>query len=250
MITTTHTLIVGASSAGLASAACLQKKGIEFIVLEKQPQVATAWRNHYDRLHLHTSKKQSALPFKSFDASLPTYPSRRHVIDYLDNYASEMNIHPVYNTEVFSIKKENNKWITETNNGTYQSGYVIVATGLNNKPAMAQWEGMSSFKGTVMHSSQYKNGKEFTGKNVLVVGFGNSGCEQTICLHEYGAHPALSVRSAVNVLPRDIFGFPVLDGQRRRKSPQPAHARIPSARSGQPKWKSQLPSCLIATICN
>ncbi|MEJ0101358.1 MAG: hypothetical protein WDO19_01865 [Bacteroidota bacterium] len=30
-------------------------------------------------------------------------------------------------------------------------------------------------------------------------------------MYEYGAYPSLSVRSAVNVLPRDIFGFPVLE---------------------------------------
>src|SRR5436189_1677701 len=117
----THTLIIGASAAALASAACLQKVGIEFIIVEKHPQLATAWRNHYDRLHLHTSKKWSALPFKDFNASVPKYPSRRHVVDYLHDYAKELDIHPVFGTEVFSVRKQKNKWITETNRGTYHS---------------------------------------------------------------------------------------------------------------------------------
>ena len=210
-MTSTHTIVIGASAAGLASAACLQKQGIEFIVLEKYSQVATSWRNHYDRLHLHTSKKWSALPFKYFDNSLPNYPSRQDVADYLDKYAKELNIHPVFNTEVRSVKREKNNWITETNNGSYQSLFVIVATGLNQQPNIPSIKGMDSFKGEILHSSQYKNGIPFAGKNVLIVGFGNSGCEQAICLHEHGAHPSLSVRSAVNVLPRDIFGFPVLE---------------------------------------
>lgn len=211
MLTTTHTIIIGAGAAGLASAACLQKEGIDFIILEKCPQAATAWRNHYDRLHLHTSKKWSALPFKRFDSDLPKYPSRQDVVEYLDNYVKEMNVHPLYNTEVLSVHKEKDNWITETNNGAYQSGYVIIATGMNNKPAIPELVGLSSFKGKVLHSSQYKNGAAITGRNVLIVGFGNSGCEQAICLHEHGAHPSLCVRSAVNVLPRDIFGFPVLE---------------------------------------
>jgi indole-3-pyruvate monooxygenase len=210
-MTSAHTLIIGASAAGLASAACLQREGIEFIILEKSPQVASAWRNHYDRLHLHTSKKWSALPFKKFDDSLPKYPGRQQVVDYLDNYATEFNIHPVFNTEVVSVNKEKYHWITETNEGTYQSKYIIVATGLNHTAAIASFEGMASFKGQILHSSQYKNGIAFKGKNVLVVGFGNSACEQAICLHEHGANPALSVRSPVNVLPRDIFGFPILE---------------------------------------
>ncbi|MEP7372753.1 MAG: NAD(P)/FAD-dependent oxidoreductase [Chitinophagaceae bacterium] len=207
----THTLIIGASAAGLASAACLQKEAIEFIILEKSSQVASSWRNHYERLHLHTSKKWSALPFKKFGDSLPKYPGRQQVVDYLDSYANEFNIHPVFNREVFSVKKENDRWITETNNGVYQSKFVIVATGLNHTPQIPEFEGLDSFKGKVLHSSQFKNGATFTGKNVLVVGFGNSACEQAICLHEYAAHPSLSVRSTVNVLPRDILGFPILE---------------------------------------
>lgn len=76
---------------------------------------------------------------------------------------------------------------------------------------MAQFEGMPAFKGEILHSSQYKSGATFKNKNVLIVGFGNSACEIAICLYEHGASPALSVRSAVNVLPRDILGLPVLE---------------------------------------
>ena len=205
-----NTLIIGASAAGLASAACLKKKGIEFIILEKSSRVANSWRHHYDRLHLHTSKKWSALPYKSFDHSLPKYPSCQNVVDYLDDYSKELNISPVFNSEVLSVKKEGSVWITETSSSTYQSNFVIVATGLNNKSNIPEWKGMNSFRGLIIHSSWYKNGKNFAGQHVLVVGFGNSACEQAICLHENGAFPALSVRSAVNVLPRDLFGIPIL----------------------------------------
>lgn len=93
-MTTTYTLIIGAGAAGLASAACLQKKGIEYIIVEKSSGVATSWQNRYDRLHLHSSKKFSALPYKCFDSRLPRYPSRLDVVDYLESYANEMKIFP------------------------------------------------------------------------------------------------------------------------------------------------------------
>ena len=69
---------------------------------------------------------------------------------------------------------------------------------------------MESFPGRLLHSSEYKNGSEFTGQRVLIVGFGNSACEIAICLHEHGAFPSMSVRNPVNVIPRDILGIPVL----------------------------------------
>jgi hypothetical protein len=41
-------------------------------------------------------------------------------------------------------------------------------------------------------------------------GFGNSGGEIAIDLHEYGARVAMAVRGPVNIIPRDILGLPVL----------------------------------------
>ena len=79
----TETLVVGASISGLASASSLQKQGIEYIIIEKEAQVATTWRNHYERLHLHTNKRVSNLPYKKFDSTVPRYPSRRQVVEYL-----------------------------------------------------------------------------------------------------------------------------------------------------------------------
>src|SRR5450631_782813 len=102
----TNTLIVGASLSGLASAASLQKQHIEYIIIEKQNQVVAPWRNHYDRLHLHTSKSFSNLPYKKFEREIPRYPSRQQVVDYLDEYQKEFHINPVFNTEAKSIKKE------------------------------------------------------------------------------------------------------------------------------------------------
>ena len=102
----TNTLIVGASISGLASAASLQKQGIQYIIIEKQGQAAAPWRNHYHRLHLHTNKRISNLPYKKFDSSAPRYPSRQQVVDYLEDYQKAFNINPVFNTEAKSIKKE------------------------------------------------------------------------------------------------------------------------------------------------
>lgn len=206
-----NTIILGASAAGLSNAACLKKAGVDFILLEKQPHIANAWRNHYERLHLHTNKSNSKLPFVPFDASLPTYPSRQDVVDYLENYAQKMDIRPVFNAEVQSVRRENGHWITRTADGkTYQSENVVVATGATHTPKSAHFKGLESFPGKILHSSEYKNGAAFKGKNVLVVGFGNSGCEQAIDLHEHGAKPSMSVRSAVNVIPRDVFGISIL----------------------------------------
>ncbi len=206
----TNALIVGASVSGLASASCLQKQGIEYIIIEKHGQVAMPWHNHYDRLHLHTNKSSSNLPYKKFADTIPRYPSRQQVVDYLSEYQKEFNINPIFNTEAKSVKQEDTYWTTETTNGTFKSKYLILATGPYGKPKTINFKGMETFSGKILHSYGYKTGSDFRGQNVLVVGFGNSACEIAIDLYEQGAIPSMSVRSPVNVIPRDVFGIPVL----------------------------------------
>ncbi len=206
----TQTIVIGGNAAGLACAARLNKLKLPHVILEKNAGLAQTWINHYDRLHLHTSKDLSALPFEAFDKSLPTYPSRNDVVDYLINYAKKRNIIPEFNTEVISVSRVDEMWEVKTTNETYLCEKVIFATGNTNIPNIPKVKGIESFEGKILHSSNYKNGKEFQGKNVLVVGFGNSACEQAICLSENGAFPTMSVRSAVNVIPRDVFGIPIL----------------------------------------
>ncbi|MFY0628489.1 MAG: NAD(P)/FAD-dependent oxidoreductase [Reichenbachiella sp.] len=206
----TQTLIVGASAAGLACAAQLKKLGLEFQIIEKEGEVAKSWRNHYDRLHLHTPKSTSNLPFLKFPRETPKYASRQQVISYLENYQSTFNIEPIFDATVTKISKCENGWLTVTNKGRFQSKNIILCTGNAHTPKPFDKPGLKSFSGKVLHSSQYKNGKEFQGKNVLVVGFGNSACEIAICLHEHGANPSMSVRSPVNIIPHEIFGIPVL----------------------------------------
>jgi indole-3-pyruvate monooxygenase len=206
----TNTLIIGASISGLASAACLQKRGIGYTMIEKETRIAAPWYNHYDRLHLHTNKGLSNLPYKKFDVKISRYPSRKQVIEYLEDYQRAFDIHPVFNSRAETVKREADYWITETSNGIFKSKYLILATGAYGKPKAYNVKGIETFPGSVLHSSTYKTGGNFTGKKVLVIGFGNSACEIAIDLYEQGATPSMSVRSPVNIIPRDILGISVL----------------------------------------
>jgi len=209
--THTETLVVGASISGLALGAALQKQGIEFTIIEKENAIAQPWRNHYERLHLHTSKRYSNLPYKKFGNEIPRYPSRQQVIDYLEDYRQTFNLRPLLNTRAISIRREGNVWVTETNNGQFSSRYLIMATGAYGQSRAIDIKGIETFTGTVMHSQEYKTASDYADKRVLVVGFGNSACEIAIDLCEKGLYPAMAVRSPVNVIPRDVLGIPVLE---------------------------------------
>jgi Pyridine nucleotide-disulphide oxidoreductase len=81
-------LIVGAGPAGLAAAAELGRPGISALVLERGASVATSWRRRYDRLRLNTSRWTSNLPHARYPKAAGLFPSRDHVVGYLEDYAA------------------------------------------------------------------------------------------------------------------------------------------------------------------
>lgn len=205
------TLIVGASAAGLATAACLRQSGQSFEILEATDDVADAWRHHYDRLHLHTTKSGSALPGLRMPREWPRYPAREQVVDYLEHYRARHLLTPRYDQAVTRLERADGVWIATTPTRQWSARDVVVATGAARRPVRPTWPGMDSYQGQVLHSSEYRNGDPWQGRPVLVVGFGNSACEQATDLVECGARAHLSVRAPVNVVPRDLLGVvPVL----------------------------------------
>ena len=203
-------IIVGAGPAGLAAAAALKARGRDAIIFEKSAVVGSVWRRHYDRLHLHTDRARSGLPGLAMPIAYGRYPSRLQVVEYLEAYAAKFALKPVFNTSVDAIRRDGGRWRVEAGAEIFVAPIVVVATGLADFPHSPSWPGMKDFVGQILHSSLYRNPAPFAGKRVLVVGYGNSGAEIALDLSEADVDVALAVRSPVNVVPRELFGRPIL----------------------------------------
>lgn len=204
-----ETLIIGAGPGGLAVGAALRRANKPFEIIERGDRLGSSWRHHYDRLHLHTPKRHSSLPSRPFPKSAPRYPSRDEVVAYLDDYARAFDIRPELGVEATRFEKIADGWRVHTNQGACEARHLVVATGSSRVPCRPSWPGLESFGGRLLHSAEYANGQTFRGQRVLVVGFGNSGAEIALDLAESGAECSISVRGAVNVVPRDVLGVPI-----------------------------------------
>lgn len=213
-------LIIGAGPAGLAMAGTLRNANIDFEIIEQTNKIASKWHEHYDRLHLHTVKKLSNLPFLKFPKAYPKYVSRDDWILYCENYAKEFSINPHFNTIAINIYRNNETWMVKCKDREFTTKNVIVATGKNRIPKVPKWKGQENFRGKIFHASKYKNPENLGGKKVLVVGMGNTGAEIALDLAESNIEVGISVRSEVVFVPRDILGNSVQEsGKRLEKLP-------------------------------
>ncbi len=214
-------IIVGAGPAGLAVAGRLRQHQQDFTMLERDGVVASMWHQHYDRLHLHTVKELSHLPHLPFPAHYPRYVSRQQLADYCQSYAQHFNIQPIFGTEVIRIRKDDKHWeILTSDQKIFKATQVVIATGCNRIPVMPHWSGQEDYSGEIIHSRFYKNPVPYTGLKVLVIGMGNTGAEIALDLADHGVETYLSVRSHVNIVPRDVLGRPAqLTGKMLEKLP-------------------------------
>lgn len=187
----------------------LAHRGQPSLVLEASEYVGVAWRNHYDRLHLHTVKEHSALPYLPYPANYPRYVSRLQMVEYLEQYADHFGIKPRFNQPVQHIRRaENGQWDVQTPTDTFRATQVVVATGYNRVPYQPELPGLRDFRGILWHSAEYRNGAAFRDENVLVIGMGNTGAELALDLLEHGAKPTISVRGPVSIVRREVGGRP------------------------------------------
>ena len=127
-------------------AACLRKAGIDFIILERANEIAPSWRHHYERLHLHTIKSLSSLPFMPFPKDYPRYVPRRQMVDYLDSYARTFNLQPRLGETVRSVRKDGSDWLVESTSASIRASFVVVASGYNAEPVQPAFPARSGSK--------------------------------------------------------------------------------------------------------
>ena len=205
-----ETVVIGGGPAGLATAATLRRHGVEAVVLERDA-IAASWRRHYDRLHLHTVRWLSNLPGYRFSRSHGRWVSRDGVVRYLERYARHHDLDVRTGVEVERLDRDGDGegWLLETAGGTLHARYVVVATGYNHTPVLPDWPGGESFTGELIHGQDYRNAEPYAGRDVLVVGSGNTGAEIAVDLVEGGAASVqISIRTPPNVFLRETNGIP------------------------------------------
>lgn len=203
--------VIGGGPGGLAAAHALRAQGVRAVVLEKSDRVGASWRGHYDRLHLHTTRRLSGLPGLPIPRRFGRWVARDDVVRYLEKYAEYHELEVVTGVEVSRVEAaaDGSGWLLRATGGRELTGSaVVVATGYNHTPHVPDWPGREDFTGELLHAGQYRNPAPYAGRDVLVVGVGNTGAEIAVDLVEGGASRVrLAVRTAPHIVRRSTAGW-------------------------------------------
>lgn len=213
--------IIGAGPSGLAAARALQKAGIDFDGFEASRGVGGLWdidnprSTMYESAHLISSR--TTTEFAEFPMrSTADYPSHRELIAYFREFADHFGLTERFrfDTKVTSLQRtDDGGWMlraaASTNPGEVVEQHydgVVLANGTLAEPNIPAFRG--EFTGELLHTSAYKSATQLTGKRVLVIGAGNSGCDIAVDAVHHAASVDMSVRRGYYFVPRYLFGRP------------------------------------------
>lgn len=207
-------VIIGAGPSGLAVARELQHQHrITALVLDRAAAPAISWRTRYDNFRLNTNGFLSHLPGQRIPLAAGRWPTKEDMVCYFDRYVRRQRIALGLSCEVHRVGRAADAWVLDTSSGEIRAPAIVLATGRYRTPSIPPWPGIDRFSGELVHSADFRNAWPFRGRDVLVVGAGNSGADIAVQLANDGARriwlavrtPPHLVRRAMGPFPSDIF---------------------------------------------
>src|SRR3954465_4693059 len=195
-------LVVGGGQAGLAIAARLKQLKIDSLIVDREARIGDNWRKRYHALTLHNQVQVNHLPYMPFPPSWPTYIPKDKLANWFEAYVEAMELNFWTGTEFEGGAYDDAKdhWTvtlrhTDGSERIMHPRHVVMATGVSGIANVPVIPTLDNFKGTLLHSSRYEDGENWTGKRAVVIGTGNSGHDIAQDLHSSGADVTLVQRS-------------------------------------------------------
>ena len=209
--------VIGAGSSGIASCQVLHARGIPFDCFEKGSQVGGNWRymndngvsSAYESLSINTSRRIMEYATFPMPPSYPDFPTHRQIATYFDAYVDHFGFRDRirFRTEVTDVAQgSDGSWRVTLDDGTSAAyAAVMVANGHHWDPRWPEPPFPGEFAGEQTHAHHYKTAAGCEGRNVLVLGIGNSACDIAVETSRVSDQTFLAMRRGAWIVPK-YFG--------------------------------------------
>lgn len=208
-------VIVGGGQAGLSASACLARRGIDHLVLEKD-DVGASWRyQRWDSFCLVTPNWTVRLPGQAYGGSDPNgFMSGQAYVDFLERYVTRFKLPLRCNVEAIRASPTDRGWKLETTKGPIDCRALLIATSNYQTPSLPP-SAKNLYAGILsLSAAEYRSAEQLPPGRVLIVGSAQSGGQVVEDLLIEGREVILSVSRAGRV-PRRYRGRDAIDWQNR-----------------------------------
>jgi putative flavoprotein involved in K+ transport len=182
-----ETVVIGGGQAGLSVGHHLARQERPFLILDANQRVGDAWRKRWDSLRLFTPARYNALAGMAFPAPAHSFPTKDEVADYLEAYATRLQLPVRTGVRVDRLLREDGRFVVTAGDRSWEADNAVVAMSTFQVPRVPPFATGLSPEIVQLHSAGYRNPSQLQEGGVLVVGAGNSGAE--IALEVAGRHP-------------------------------------------------------------
>jgi cation diffusion facilitator CzcD-associated flavoprotein CzcO len=247
-------VVVGAGIAGLYALHKFRSQGLTVQVFEAADGVGGVW--YWNRYPGARCDVESVDYSYSFDEALQQewnwsekYATQPEILAYLNHVADRFDLRRdiEFGARVTDavLDESSLRWEVRTDTGTVVSArFVVLAVGPLSNANTPDIEGLDTFAGPVLHTSQWPHdGVDFTGQRVGVIGTGSSGIQAIPCIAEQAERLHVFQRTPNYSVPAG--NLPLDEETRRAQKANYAERRRLSMASGggsphQPHPKSAL----------
>jgi cation diffusion facilitator CzcD-associated flavoprotein CzcO len=215
--------VIGAGCAGITAAKHLYLAGVPFDCFERGSDIGGTWvfdnsngqSACYETLEINTSCPRMAYSDFPMPADYPPYARHDQVRAYFEQYVDHFGLRPTitFDTTVEDVTRTaDGRWDVRISgpDGTETRTYdaVLVANGHHWDARWPEPAYPGTFDGEQIHSHDYRSGEQLDGRDVVVVGAGNSAMDIAVEAATRARTTTWSVRRSEWVLRKFFLGKP------------------------------------------
>ena len=215
--------VIGAGSSGIAAAKALYLAGVPFDCFEKGSVVGGNWVYDnpngqsacYETLEINTSCPRMAFSDFPMPADYPDYAAHHQVRDYFEAYVDHFGFRDTitFDTTVEQVTRNaDGSWQVRIagpdGEETREYAAVLVANGHHWDARWPEPAYPGDFEGEQIHAHDYRTSAELAGRDVVVVGMGNSALDISVEAAKVARSATISVRRGQWVLKKHLLGRP------------------------------------------
>ena len=213
-----HVAIIGGGFNGMATAVQLEQLGVPYTVYERRHEIGGTWSiNRYPDIRVDTLSSSYEFSFEKNYEWTEYFARGPEVKAYLhhiaDSFGVTPNIRLGHDLKEARFDEETATWkVTFDVDGETVSrtvNVVVSAAGLFANPNLPDFPGIESFKGQVIHPTQWPEGLDLSDKRVAVIGNGSTGVQMLGRIAEMSQHVDVFQRTPQWISPRAKYGDPV-----------------------------------------